>query len=343
MPAAKTDQHSLNLPNARLQACVKEIPLNTFCPKWQGWNTCCIVLSPIRTAPVVQVKSSESASHGSGAGRALGPISFRRRVTPQRRRRVKPVCSTSSSVRKVAGKGGGKTRTRSAAAVEKRILKGIAKRWEKELQAPNTREEETPSFGNLPGPANLSQYYQAQSEAASSSSGHNQYGNFLADQVRLKRPLPSSTTQPEGVYRRVWERVRRDLPAVAAEVEKTPGKSVRRSYLCEEARRAVTATLGVNRVHGEHEEVERGESSCEETSEGLEPNTVTRRKQQPGTVTVCAQSVSGSHPPTTRYSSSRPPTSRCTSSVRSTVPPTVGCNNSAARTPSWYQHDTSRK
>ena len=83
------------------------------------------------------------------------------------------MCSTSSSVRKVAGKGGGKTRTRSAAAVEKRILKGIAKRLEKELKAPNTREEETPSFGNLPGPANLSQYYQAQSEAASSSSGHN--------------------------------------------------------------------------------------------------------------------------------------------------------------------------
>ena len=88
------------------------------------------------------------------------------------------MCSTSSSVRKVAGKGGGKTRTRSAAAVEKRILKRIAKRWEKELQAPNTREEETPSFGNLPGPANLSQYYQAQSEAASSSSGHNQYATF---------------------------------------------------------------------------------------------------------------------------------------------------------------------
>ena len=157
----------------------------------------------------------------------------------------------------------------------------------------------------------------------------------------MKRPLPSSTTQPEGVYRRARERVRRDLPAVVEEVEKTPGKSVRRSYLCEEARRAVTATLGVNRVHGEHE-VERGESSCEETSEGLEPNTVTGRKQQPGTVTVCAPSVSGSHPPTTRYSSSRPPTSRRTSGVRSTVPPTVGYN-SAARTPSWYQHDTSRK
>ena len=224
--------------------------------------------------------------------------------------------------------------------LKKRILKGTAKRWEKELQAPNTREEETPSCGNLPGPANLSQHYQAQSEAASSSSGHNKYGNFLADQGRLKRPLPPSTTQPEGVYRRVWERVRRNLPAVAEEVEKTPGKSVRRSYLCEEARLAVTATLAVNRAHGEHEEVERGESSCEETSEGLEPNTVTGRKQQPGAVTVFAQSVSGRHPPTTRYSSSRPPTSRCTSSVRSTVPPTVGYNS--ARTPSWY-HDTSRK
>jgi len=31
----------------------------------------------------------------------------------------------------VAGKGKGKTRTRNSAAVERKILKGIAKRWEK--------------------------------------------------------------------------------------------------------------------------------------------------------------------------------------------------------------------
>ena len=241
-----------------------------------------------------------------------------------------------------AGKGEGKSRKRSAAAVEKRILKGIARRWEKQLTTPNQEEVETPSFGNAPDPTNLSEYYQAQSEAASSSSGHNNYANFLADKVRLKRPLPSSSAPQEGVYRRVWARVQRELPAVAEEVERTPGKSVRRNYLCGEARRAVSATLGVSRSRGEQAKVESAESSCEETSEGLEPDDVTRRKQQPGAVTVCAESVSGEHPPTTRYSSSRPPTTRCTSSAGSTVPPTVGYN-SASRTPSWYQHDTVRK
>ena len=226
--------------------------------------------------------------------------------------------------------------------MERRILKGIAKRWEKELTAPNQKAEERPSFGNAPDPTNLGKYYHAQSEAASSSSGHNNYANFLADHVRFTRPLPSSSTQQEGVYRRVWARVQRELPAVVEEVEKTPGKSVRRSYLCAEARRAVSASLGVNGAQSERAKSESVDSSGGETSEGLEPDQERGRKQQPGAVTVCAQSVSRSHPPTTRYSSSRPPTTRCTSSAGSTVPPTVGCS-SAARTPSWYQHDTVRK
>ena len=48
--------------NQVLQRGVKKIPLHAFCPKWQGWNICCIVLSPIRAAPVVQVTSNEPAS-----------------------------------------------------------------------------------------------------------------------------------------------------------------------------------------------------------------------------------------------------------------------------------------
>ena len=207
--------------------------------------------------------------------------------------------------------------------MERRILKGIAKRWEKELTAPNQKGEERPSFGNAPDPTNLGKYYHAQSEAASSSSGHNNYANFLADHVRFTRPLPSSSTQQEGVYRRVWTRVQRELPAVVEEVEKTPGKSVRRSYLCAEARRAVSASLGANGAQSERAKSESVDSSGGETSEGLEPDQVRGRKQQPGAVTVCAQSVSRSHPPTTRYSSSRLPTTRGTASAGSTVPPTV--------------------
>ena len=96
---------------------------------------------------------------------------------------------------------------------------------------------------------------------------------------------------------RVWAKFQRELPLVAAEVEKTPGKSARRSYLCEEARRAVTATLGQQRKE---------ESDSHSEAEGLEPDTDTSsRRHQPGAVTQCDQK---SRPATTRYSSSRAPT-----------------------------------
>ena len=134
----------------------------------------------------------------------------------------------------VAGKGRGKTRTRNSAAVERRILKGMAKGWEKESAAPHQKDDFVLFKKNAPDPTNLGKHYQTQSEATSSSRGHNNYADFLADHLCLKRPLPSSSTQQEGVYCRVWARVRvqREPPAVAEEVEKTPGKSVKRNYLC---------------------------------------------------------------------------------------------------------------
>ena len=100
---------------------------------------------------MVHIKRCETASHGSGAGRALGPIScsYRRRVTPQRRSLVVPpdTTSTSSSVTRAAdtttrGKGQGKGKSRSAASVERRLLKGIAKRWEQQLQKEDNAEPE---------------------------------------------------------------------------------------------------------------------------------------------------------------------------------------------------------
>ena len=81
------------------------------------------------------------------------------------------------------------------------------------------------------------------------------------------------------MYRRVWAKFQRELPLVAAEVEKTPGESARKSYLCEEARRAVTATLGQQRKE---------ESDSHSETEGLEPDTDTSsRRHQPGAVTQC--------------------------------------------------------
>lgn len=254
--------------------------------------------------------------------------------------------STSSSVRAVAGKGGGKTRKRSAAKVEQRISRGIAKRWEQQLQTPNQEEQEVPSFGSAPSPTNLHQYYQAQSEAASSSSGHSNYARFLAPEARLKRPLspPRGSVEGDGVYQRVWKRFQRELPGVTAEVERTPGQAARRSYLCGEARRAVSATLGAGQRQSRETRVEKSEeseSSSSDTNKGLEPSSGERRQTQPGAVTECAESAWESRAATTRYSSSGKATTRYSSSVASSKPPTVGY--SAARTPSWYQHDTARK
>ena len=113
-----------------------------------------------------------------------------------------------------------------------------------------------------------------------------------------------------------------------------------KNYLCEEARRAVTATLGQQRKE---------ESDSHSEAEGLEPDTDTSsRRHQPGAVTQCDQK---SRPATTRYSSSRAPTTRysstqsSTSSVTTRVdtePPTVGYNSKVA-TPTWYQHGTTRR
>lgn len=222
--------------------------------------------------------------------------------------------------------------------MEKRVLKGIAKRWEQQLKAEDSAEQEVPSFGSSPDPARAVEFYQAQSEAASSSGGHNNYAGFLSPQARLKRPLERPRAEREGtVYSRVWSKFQRELPLVATEVERTPGQSARRSYLCSEARRAVSATLGVRSVESEEKE----ESKNTDTSEGLEPNTKARRNQ-PGAVTVCAETT---WEPTTRYSSS---SSSCTTSSDSATtrhgssPPTVGYNSEVA-TPTWYQHDTSRR
>lgn len=251
--------------------------------------------------------------------------------------------TSSSSVKGAAGKTQQKgRRNRSAAAVERRTLKGIAKRFEHNLKTENTKaEQEVPFFGNNPNPARASQYYQAQSEASCSTSGHSTYATFLAPHARLKRPLePPREEGDNSVYSRVWAKFQRELPLVAAEVEKTPGKSARKSYLCEEARRAVTATLGQQRKE---------ESDSHSEAEGLEPDTDTSsRRHQPGAVTQCDQK---SRPATTRYSSSRAPTTRysstqsSTSSVTTRVdtePPTVGYNSEVA-TPTWYQHDTTRR
>eukprot|EP00435_Cladocopium_sp_Y103_P026100 s4531_g6.t1 len=135
-----------------------------------------------------------------------------------------------------------KERRRSGKEDPKRDCQTVGKRVD------HQKEEETPFFGNAPGPTNLSEYCQAQSEAASSSSGHNNYANFLADQVRLKRP-------PQAPSRK------------QCTVEFGPVFNENYQQL-------------LKRQKGHQES---------QSEEGLEPNDVTRRKQQPGAVTVCAE------------------------------------------------------
>jgi len=126
-------------------------------------------------------------------------------------------------VKGAAGKAQQKgRRNRSAAAVARRTPKGIAKRFEHNLKTEDTKaEQEVPFFGSNPNPARASQYYQAQSETSCSTSGHSTYATFLAPHARLKRPLePPREEGDNSVYSRVWAKFQRELPLVAAEVEK---------------------------------------------------------------------------------------------------------------------------
>jgi len=136
------------------------------------------------------------------------------------------------------------------------------------------RRARGPSFGPTPDQTRATEYYQAQSEAASATTGgHSNYAKFLAPHARLKRPLEPPRSQGEGsVYSRVLPRCERELPLVAAEVAKTPRKSARRSYLCSEAR-AVSATLGSK---AEKREGKEGGDS-DGGAEGFEPNVSARR------------------------------------------------------------------
>ena len=117
--------------------------------------------------------------------------------------------------------------------MERRLLKGIAKRWEQQLQK-KTAQSQMPEVRPLAlHPTELAQQSTTRHRAkllSATTGGHSNYAKFLAPHARLKRPLEPPRSQGEGsVYSRVLPRCERELPLVAAEVAKTPRKSARRS------------------------------------------------------------------------------------------------------------------
>lgn len=102
-------------------------------------------------------------------------------------------------------------------------------------------------FGTRRTPHTPTVLLPAQSEAASSSSGHN-YTEFLAAQARLRCPLSPPRQQEEVYSQSCAGACGKELPSVAAEVPRTPGQTARRSHLCAEARRAVSDTLRASHV-----------------------------------------------------------------------------------------------
>ena len=152
-------------------------------------------------------KRTSSASHGSGAGSSQGQL--RARVITRPSRRVTPLVTTSG---KTSSKS---SRTRSAQAVENRLLRGIARRWERDLQRQKREEEEEeeddkeveqeiPAFGQSETACGSER-----SARHTTSSEQVDYSAFLAPAVRLSRPLESEIG---GVYRRVWNNVQRETP-----------------------------------------------------------------------------------------------------------------------------------
>ena len=132
-------------------------------------------------------------------------------------------------------------------------------------------EQEIPAFGQ-----SATACGSERSASHTTSSEQVDYSAFLAPAVRLSRPLESEIG---GVYRRVWNNLQRETPHVAEEVARTPGQSARKSYLCAEARRAVTESWGT-REKPVHIESSQAKEEPKVEVEGLEPKNQNKVKEE---------------------------------------------------------------
>lgn len=133
---------------------------------------------------------------------------LRARVITRSSRRVTPLVTTSGTTSSKS------SRTRSARAVENRLLRGIARRWERDLQRQKGEEEdnqeveqEIPAFGQSAAACDSER-----SASHTTSSEPVDYSVFFAPAVRLSRPLEGEIG---GVYRRVWNNLQRETRAEA--------------------------------------------------------------------------------------------------------------------------------
>ena len=162
-------------------------------------------------------------------------------------------------------RGKGETRQRSAAAVERRLLRGAARRAETWL-----KEGETEGTGQCKRPRREELDYvealrlQSVPESA--------VPEFLNERNTVQGGLPTWGST-HGASQRVWGRFQREFPQLSQVVSSTPGRSARRAYAQEEGgrrvaqgivgdadRRARRAQPGVLTEVGEEAEEEREEN-----------------------------------------------------------------------------------
>ena len=158
-------------------------------------------------------------------------------------------------------RGKGETRQRSAAAVERRILRGAARRAEAWLSS-----EEGQEAGQCKRPRREELDYvealrlQSVPESA--------VPEFLNERNTVQGGLPTWGST-HGASQRVWGRFQREFPQLSQVVSSTPGRTARRSYALEEGGRRVAqgivgeadqrarrAQPGVRTEAGEEEEEE---------------------------------------------------------------------------------------
>ena len=138
------------------------------------------------------------------------------------------------------GRKPGETRTRSAQAIERRILRGAAKRAESLLSEPEGRETprvQRPEADELDYSEGLR--LQAVPEQA--------VPDFLNSESVVVGGLPSDP-KASGATKRVWSKFAEKYPKLSDVLQKTPGAKARKSFAQEEGGRRVAQ--GVTPLRG---------------------------------------------------------------------------------------------
>ena len=136
---------------------------------------------------------------------------------------------------KAKGQGQAQERTRSARPIERRILRGAAKRAESFL---NTTEEQVSGSTNKPDHNQLDYVEGLRLQAVPEQ----EVPEFLDVHRTVVGGLPTNN-RAGGAAKRVWGKFEKDYPSLAKVVQSTPGGKARKSFVQEEGGRRVAQGL----------------------------------------------------------------------------------------------------